>query len=230
MRYQGDGYFERLDKQFGGAENVPWKTPEQGAATSVLVATSPLLEGIGVACRDCRSAPGRRSSTSIVVPHAAREIAVVERDDDHRSWPAWVMMTSSRSSTTALRVSAYFARDSERVMVITQTRRHCTVEARRAVDYRGTSARSSTDRASDYGSEGWGFESLRARHSLPRSRRWLLRVRLVVFVIWPHFGRISHPGRVIEARSVAVHLAGVEMPVQVQRGRDAGVPHRARRT
>ena len=25
-------------------------------------------------------------------------------------------------------------------------------------------ARSSTDRASDYGSEGWGFESLRARH------------------------------------------------------------------
>ena len=25
-------------------------------------------------------------------------------------------------------------------------------------------ARSSTDRASDYGSEGWGFESLRARN------------------------------------------------------------------
>src|SRR4051794_14609822 len=28
---------------------------------------------------------------------------------------------------------------------------------------RATGARSSTDRASDYGSEGWGFESLRAR-------------------------------------------------------------------
>jgi hypothetical protein len=27
-------------------------------------------------------------------------------------------------------------------------------------------ARSSTDRASDYGSEGWGFESLRARKGL----------------------------------------------------------------
>jgi hypothetical protein len=26
---------------------MQWKTPEQGAATSVLVATSPLLEGIG---------------------------------------------------------------------------------------------------------------------------------------------------------------------------------------
>ena len=29
-----------------------------------------------------------------------------------------------------------------------------------------TRARSSTDRASDYGSEGWGFESLRARHKV----------------------------------------------------------------
>jgi hypothetical protein len=30
----------------GGAD-LKWKTPEQGAATSILVATSPLLEGIG---------------------------------------------------------------------------------------------------------------------------------------------------------------------------------------
>jgi hypothetical protein len=30
-------------------------------------------------------------------------------------------------------------------------------------------ARSSTDRASDYGSEGWGFESLRARKRIRRS-------------------------------------------------------------
>ena len=29
-------------------------------------------------------------------------------------------------------------------------------------------ARSSTDRASDYGSEGWGFESLRAHKGKPR--------------------------------------------------------------
>ena len=33
-------------------------------------------------------------------------------------------------------------------------------------------ARSSTDRASDYGSEGWGFESLRARHHIRRSRSY----------------------------------------------------------
>jgi hypothetical protein len=30
-----------------------------------------------------------------------------------------------------------------------------------------SSARGSTDRASDYGSEGWGFESLRARNTSP---------------------------------------------------------------
>src|SRR5215831_14136744 len=39
-------------------------------------------------------------------------------------------------------------------------RHGCSVSV---VDCSGTSARSSTDRASDYGSEGWGFESLRAR-------------------------------------------------------------------
>ena len=38
-----------------------------------------------------------------------------------------------------------------------------------------TGARSSTDRASDYGSEGLGFESLRARRDRPRSAAsWLL--------------------------------------------------------
>jgi hypothetical protein len=35
-----------------------------------------------------------------------------------------------------------------------------------------TSARSSTDRASDYGSEGWGFESLRARQVTGHLRSW----------------------------------------------------------
>jgi NAD(P)-dependent dehydrogenase (short-subunit alcohol dehydrogenase family) len=36
---------DRLRAQSGPA--IPWKTPEQGAATSVLVATSPLLDGMG---------------------------------------------------------------------------------------------------------------------------------------------------------------------------------------
>ena len=46
---------------------------------------------------------------------------------------------------------------------------------------RGSGARSSTDRASDYGSEGLGFESLRARNEVGRRKpaphgRWLLAV------------------------------------------------------
>ena len=42
---------------------------------------------------------------------------------------------------------------------------NCAATSCVVVDCRGaSSARSSTDRASDYGSEGWGFESLRARH------------------------------------------------------------------
>src|SRR5690242_4981092 len=38
-----------------------------------------------------------------------------------------------------------------------------TDRARDAVDCASACARSSTDRAFDYGSKGWGFESLRAR-------------------------------------------------------------------
>ena len=35
-----------------------------------------------------------------------------------------------------------------------------------------SSARGSTDRASDYGSEGWGFESLRAREPAKNFTTW----------------------------------------------------------
>ena len=63
-----------------------------------------------------------------------------------------------------------------------------TVLARRAVDCAAPSARSSTDRASDYGSEGWGFESLRAR---PGQRDHAIRPEVFALVIWPHFSRIG---------------------------------------
>jgi NAD(P)-dependent dehydrogenase (short-subunit alcohol dehydrogenase family) len=46
QRYVSDEELERLRAAAGGA-GLRWKTPEQGAATSVLVATSPLLAGIG---------------------------------------------------------------------------------------------------------------------------------------------------------------------------------------
>src|SRR3984957_18424202 len=49
-------------------------------------------------------------------------------------------------------------------------------------------ARSSTDRASDYGSEGWGFESLRARH-VSAGQGHLLECERWPCCLW---GRISH--------------------------------------
>ncbi|GAA2397590.1 oxidoreductase [Catellatospora methionotrophica] len=46
QRYVSDEELDRLRAQMGGGDFL-WKTPEQGASTSVLLATSPLLDGIG---------------------------------------------------------------------------------------------------------------------------------------------------------------------------------------
>ena len=46
QRYVTDAELDRLRAQ-AGSELPQWKTPEQGAATSVLVVTSPLLDGVG---------------------------------------------------------------------------------------------------------------------------------------------------------------------------------------
>jgi NAD(P)-dependent dehydrogenase (short-subunit alcohol dehydrogenase family) len=71
QRYVTDAELDRLRAQMGST-TVVWKTPEQGAATSVLVATSPLLEGIGGRYfEDCNEAglnqPGTRRG---VAPYA----------------------------------------------------------------------------------------------------------------------------------------------------------------
>ena len=46
QRHISDEELERL-RSAAGVNDIQWKTTEQGAATSVLVATSPLLDGIG---------------------------------------------------------------------------------------------------------------------------------------------------------------------------------------
>ena len=58
--------------------------------------------------------------------------------------------------------SRAFRTPSQRSAILVQSCGRATCHSR-------SGARSSTDRASDYGSEGWGFESLRARRGLPRS-------------------------------------------------------------
>ena len=48
QRYVTDEELDRMRRrQAGGPAGPSWKTPEQGAATSVLLATSPLLDGVG---------------------------------------------------------------------------------------------------------------------------------------------------------------------------------------
>jgi NAD(P)-dependent dehydrogenase (short-subunit alcohol dehydrogenase family) len=78
QRYVTDEELDRLRAQSGGG-GPAWKTPEQGAATSVLVATSPLLEGVGGRYfEDCNEAglhqpDTRRGVAAYALDHDAAE-------------------------------------------------------------------------------------------------------------------------------------------------------------
>ncbi|MBL7495955.1 SDR family NAD(P)-dependent oxidoreductase [Frankia sp. CNm7] len=71
QRYVPDEVLEQLRVAAGGG-GLKWKTPEQGAATSVLVATSPLLDGVGGRYfEDCNEAEvGVLSARNGVAPFA----------------------------------------------------------------------------------------------------------------------------------------------------------------
>ncbi|MFI7081527.1 SDR family NAD(P)-dependent oxidoreductase [Micromonospora sp. NPDC049903] len=79
QRYVDEEELARLRASSGPV--APWKTPEQGAATSVLVATSPLLDGVGGRYfEDCQQAgphePGTRTGVAAyaVDPAAAQRL------------------------------------------------------------------------------------------------------------------------------------------------------------
>jgi NAD(P)-dependent dehydrogenase (short-subunit alcohol dehydrogenase family) len=71
QRYVSDEELARL-RATAGVNDARWKTPEQGAATSVLVATSPLLDGVGGRYfEDCNEAEvGRLSGRHGVAEYA----------------------------------------------------------------------------------------------------------------------------------------------------------------
>jgi NAD(P)-dependent dehydrogenase (short-subunit alcohol dehydrogenase family) len=79
QRWVDDAELDRLRKSLGDA--MPrWKTPEQGAATSVLVATSPLLNGIGGRYfEDCNEAAPHQDGTRTGVAAYALDPAAAER-------------------------------------------------------------------------------------------------------------------------------------------------------
>jgi NAD(P)-dependent dehydrogenase (short-subunit alcohol dehydrogenase family) len=72
QRYVTDEELSRLRAMISSSEEARWKTVEQGAATSVLVATSPLLDGIGGRYfEDCNEAePNRPGSRFGVAAYA----------------------------------------------------------------------------------------------------------------------------------------------------------------
>jgi NAD(P)-dependent dehydrogenase (short-subunit alcohol dehydrogenase family) len=64
QRYVSEEDLERVRAASGGAGITQWKTPEQGAATSVLLAASPLLDGVGGRYfEDCEQAEPNQPGT-----------------------------------------------------------------------------------------------------------------------------------------------------------------------
>ncbi|MEU1886067.1 SDR family NAD(P)-dependent oxidoreductase [Micromonospora sp. WMMD987] len=79
QRYVSAEELERMRSASGGGA-ATWKTVEQGAATSVLVATSPLLDGIGGRYfEDCQQAAPNQPGTRTGVAAYALDPAAAER-------------------------------------------------------------------------------------------------------------------------------------------------------
>ncbi|MBM7080103.1 MULTISPECIES: SDR family NAD(P)-dependent oxidoreductase [Micromonospora] len=79
QRYVSAEELERMRAASGGGA-ATWKTVEQGAATSVLVATSPLLDGIGGRYfEDCQQAAPNQPGTRTGVAAYALDPAAAER-------------------------------------------------------------------------------------------------------------------------------------------------------
>ncbi|SBT48733.1 SDR family NAD(P)-dependent oxidoreductase [Micromonospora narathiwatensis] len=79
QRYVSDEELDRMRAQSGGGA-AAWKTPEQGAATSVLVAASPLLDGVGGRYfEDCQEAGPNQPGTRTGYAAYARDPEAAER-------------------------------------------------------------------------------------------------------------------------------------------------------
>jgi NAD(P)-dependent dehydrogenase (short-subunit alcohol dehydrogenase family) len=87
QRYVSEEELNRLRAAAGASSGPTWKTPEQGAATSVLLATSPLVEGVGGRYfEDCNEAEphvagSRRGVAAYALdPEAAARLWAVTED------------------------------------------------------------------------------------------------------------------------------------------------------
>jgi NAD(P)-dependent dehydrogenase (short-subunit alcohol dehydrogenase family) len=87
QRHLGAVELERMEERMNQSTDFIWKTPEQGAATSVLLAASPLLDGVGGRYfEDCNEAepnrPGSRRGVAAFAldPAAAARLWQVSLD------------------------------------------------------------------------------------------------------------------------------------------------------
>lgn len=80
QRYVSEEDLARLRAESGGGTTPSWKNTEQGAATSVLVATSPLLDGIGGRYfEDCQEAGPNQPGTRTGYAPYARDPEAADR-------------------------------------------------------------------------------------------------------------------------------------------------------
>ena len=81
----------RMEARMNGSADFAWKTPEQGAATSELLAASPLLEGVaGRHFEDCNEAePNVQGSRRRVADYA------LDTEDAARLWEVSTAMLAS---------------------------------------------------------------------------------------------------------------------------------------
>ena len=98
QRHVSEEELTRLRTQMGGAA-VNWKTPEQGAATSVLVATSPLLDGVGGRYfEDCNEALPHQPGTRTGVAEHGLDPDAAERLWELSLEMVWSGMTADTAS------------------------------------------------------------------------------------------------------------------------------------
>jgi hypothetical protein len=87
QRHLDEVELDRMEARMNQSTDFEWKTPEQGASTSVLLAASPLLDGVGRRYfEDCNEAepnrPGSRRGVAAYVlnPEAAARLWQVSLD------------------------------------------------------------------------------------------------------------------------------------------------------
>jgi NAD(P)-dependent dehydrogenase (short-subunit alcohol dehydrogenase family) len=80
QRHLDHAELDRMEARMNQSADFEWKTPEQGAATSVLLASSPLLDGVGGRYfEDCNEAEPNRPGSRRGVARYALDLEAAER-------------------------------------------------------------------------------------------------------------------------------------------------------